>query len=470
MASAPTSLHLVWHRADLRVHDNPALLQACAVAAASGGRVLPVVVIDERIFARPDLTLRRKAWFLANVAALRERYRQLGTDLVVRQGEPVAELRQLLEEVRRAGATLATAHFVSNFTPYAARRDAAATQMLQEQGVVVTSCPGQYVFAPGEVTTQSGGRYEVFTPYRRKWALLPLPHPQPPPGALQPYPAQIRAGEIAATVSDIPLPPAGETAALHRLESFLEHDEPGYEHARNEMGLEAGTSRLAWYFNLGTLSARFAAAQARSEKWSAELTWRDFHADLLARCPHLPQQEFNPAWREFPWRQEKSEVERWQEGLTGYPLVDAGMRELAATGFMHNRVRMVCASLFTKHLLLDWRLGEAIFRGLLLCGDTAQNVGNWQWVAGCGVDAAPWFRIFNPVTQSQKFDLEGTYLRRWLPELRDLPSKAVHTPWLTPLLAPEYPAPMIELAVGRDRFLATAAAALGKTSAAGLAT
>lgn len=457
-------VHLVWHRADLRLHDQPALQGARQEAKQSGGIVLPVVIIDQNIFARTDLTARRKAWFLGNARALREGYRETGSDLLVREGEPAEVFRELLGELEKHGLGAASLHLGRNFTPYAAKRDAQVRKVLEGAGVAVVPCPGQYIHEPGEVLTDMGGRYGVYSPFRRKWDSMKPPEPFGKPRQLSGVPEKMKRGEIPVMNSDIELPPAGEEAALRQLKEFIKRYEEDYEKARNLPGQEHSCSRLSMYFTIGVLSPRLAAFHAGTQKWRAELAWRDFLADILERCPEGAEEEYDLKWRGFPWRDTETEFETWKRGETGYPWVDAGMRELRATGFMHNRVRMACASFLTKHLLIDWRLGEEYFRSQLLDADRAQNVGNWQWCAGCGVDPAPYFRIFNPVSQGEKFDPTGEYVRRWVPELAGVPDRFVHCPWQAGLLKTDYPEPVVELGFGRDRFLETAKAFLGKRS------
>ena len=449
-------LHLVWHRAELRVHDHPALHHALELAGQDGGIVVPLVIIDPAIFERPDLTPRRQAHFLENVRALREKYRSIGADLVVREGEPSEVLGQL-----SAQHAFQSAHFVRTYTPYAKERDAKATQVLEQAGATVHSHGGQYTHEPGEVLTENGGRYGVFGAYRRKWASLEKPELFEAPEEMKPLPESIETGEIRRVESDVPLFEPGEDAALGRLEWFLQNGESTYEKTRDEPGREESTSKLSVYFNLGVVSPRLAFHRAQTEKWRAELTWWDFYADILDRNPESAKDEWKTDWHGFPWRDgkdanSKADLEAWKRGETGYPLVDAGMRELLATGFMHNRVRMVVASFLTKHLLIDWRVGEEIFRGLLLCGDRNQNVGNWQWVAGCGVDPSPYFRVFNPTAQGQKFDPDGDYVRRHVPELKDVDKRFIYEPWTMPVRPEGYPGPIIDLKAGRDRFLDTA--------------
>ncbi len=440
-------MHLVWHRSELRTHDHPAL----SAAAATGEPVLPLVVVDPVIFDRPTTTNRRQAWFLENVRELRESYRGLGSDLVVRDGVPHDVLAGLARE-----HAITHVHFVQNHTPYAKRRDEAVAEALSRAGVAVRTYPGQYTHPPGEVRTGGGGRYSVFGPYARKWTSLPMPELAEAPRRLDALPREISPGEIRRVASEISLPATGEAAALGRLETFLKDGESSYAAARNFPAKRPSTSMLSLYFNIGVLSPRLAVARAKDSKWRSELAWWDFNAEILDRQPDGATLEFKEAWRGFPWRNDEGEVRRWAEGRTGYPMVDAGMRQLRKTGFMHNRARLVTASFLTKHLLTDWRVGEAVFRGLLLCGDSAQNIGNWQWVAGCGYDASPYFRVLNPVAQGKKFDPEGDYVREWVPELAQVPGKSVHRPWSLATPPPGYPAPMIDLDAGRDRFLQAA--------------
>ena len=456
------SIHLVWHRAELRVHDHPALHHALEMAQKDGGIVVPLVIIDPHIFERADLTPRRQAHFLENVRALREKYRSIGAELIVREGDPAKILAQLAKE-----NAVKSVHLVRTYTPYAKKRDAQATEVLEEAGIEVFSHGGQYTHEPGEVLTQEGTRYGVFGAYRKKWAQLPKPEIFDAPKKMEALPESLEIGEIRRVESDVPLLEPGEGAALKRLDWFIENAEKTYEKTRNEPQREDSTSKLSIYFNLGILSPRVAFERATTEKWKFELTWWDFFADVMDRTPESAKDAYKSDWRGFPWRdgkdkESKADLERWKNGQTGFPLVDAGMRELVQTGFMHNRVRLVVASFLTKHLLIDWRVGEEIFRGLLLCGDRNQNVGNWQWVAGCGVDASPYFRVFNPTSQGEKFDPNGDYVRRWLPELKDVDKRYIYEPWLLKEKIADYPAPMLDLNEGRDRFLKTAKEFLGK--------
>jgi len=313
------------------------------MARESNSKVLPLVIIDDKIFARADLTPRRRAWFLEHTRALRQSYRDLGCDLVVRQGEIEEELERVLLEARETGHAITHAHFVKNYTPYAKERDAQATALFEKHGSVLTN---------------EGKRYGVFGAYRKKWQTLEVPEIHERPEKLPALPSKIQVGEIPKSESEIALPEAGEAAALGRLQWFVENAEADYARTRNEPGREEATSKLSYYFNIGALSPRLAMHTAQTYKWKFELTWWDFFADVLDRLPESAKLEARPEWRGFPWRTDEGDIERWKSGQTGFPYVDAGMRELNQTGFMHNNVRMYAASFLTKHLLIDWKIGE----------------------------------------------------------------------------------------------------------------
>jgi len=455
-------MHLVWHRADLRTHDHPALQAALERARADRSGVLPLVIVDADIFARPDLTARRQAWFLENVRSLRASYCKLGSDLVVRSGQPCAVLEALLQDLHAANIVVHTAHYIRNYTPFAKQRDAAATELLQARGIEVFTYGGQYTHEPGEVLSQTGTRYSVHGAYVKRWRELPAPVTVKRPKAIPPLSPAVNPGEIPVVESDIPLPRPGEEDAKRRLDWFLRNVESDYAESRQFPEKENGSSRLSYYFNIGVLSPRLAAAKAVSYKWKFELSWWDFFADLLDNNPNILTQEAVPAWRGFPWRDDAAALARWKEGTTGFPIIDAAMRGLNQTGYMHNRVRMATADFLTRHLMVDWRQGEEYFRAQLLDGDRAQNVNNWQWVAGCGLSAKPYFRVGNPVLVSKKCDPDGTYIRRWLPELEHLPDAVIHEPWLFSPAPEKYAAPMVNLKETRLRWLEMAKAHLAR--------
>lgn len=405
------STALVWHRGDLRTHDHEAL-----AAAAAAGSVLGVVVLDPLIL---DATsARRRALFCAAVAALRTSYRSLGGVLVVRRGEPARVLPRLSRE---AGVTALLA--LRSHTPYGATRDQAVTAALAGAGVRTVWYPGVHVHEPGTLLTRQQRPYTVYSPYLRRWLETEPPATVDAPARLAPppLPGSFDAGEIPDEATDVPLPEAGEVAALARLEAFLEHGLQGYAERRGSLD-GSGGSRLSVDFTLGTLSARVARERVAARggegprKWLAELAWRDFLADLLWHHPRLREEPFDARWSQLAWRDDDAAFQAWRDGRTGVPVVDAAMRELRQTGWISNRARMVAAQFLCKHLRIDWRRGEHVFRHWLLDGAAASNIGNWQWCAGLGIDNAPYFRVFNPVSQGKAHDPAGTWLRRWVPE------------------------------------------------------
>jgi deoxyribodipyrimidine photo-lyase len=425
-----------WIRRDLRLTDNTALH-----AALEAGPVIPVFIMDPA-FSRSSP--RRRDFLHESLHALNRGLRARHSYLVIRKGNPASVLDQLLRD------TKAEAIFAEeDFTIYARKRDAEVACQLPLQLV-----HGQTVHHPTDVLKADGKPYTVFTPYSKAWkARLP--------SALKLYPAPAEIDTPMGVKTELlpgfkvsPSFPAGEQEALVRLEEFLHGKIYSYGEDRNRMDLD-GTSSLSPYLHLGMLGLRqavHAALQAIGQKrsagpdiWLNELIWREFYIQILFHFPHVSQTSFNPALANIPWRNDETEFQAWKEGSTGVPIVDAAMRQLKEIGWMHNRARMIVASYLVKDLLIDWRWGEAHFMERLLDGDQAANNGGWQWTAGTGTDAAPYFRIFNPVLQSAKFDPNGEYIRRWIPELRSVEAKDIHAPWEKGIKVKGYPErPIVE--------------------------
>lgn len=417
-----------WIRRDLRLTDNAALhaaLEPFDQTQDKAGSVLPVFIIDP---AFSHSSPRRKDFLYEGLHQLDRDLRERNSYLVLRTGKPVEVLNQLLRE-----ANADTIYAEEDFTPYALRRDEGVARNLPLQLI-----HGQTVHHPNRILKASGKPYTVFTPYSKTWkSRLPSRLPLIPAPEQISTPAGIP-GEPLPKFKVSPLFPAGEQEALVRLEEFLYQKIYAYHEHRDRMDLDS-TSALSPYLRVGMLGLRqavSAAQQAISQNtsaganaWLNELIWREFYIQILYHFPYVTKTAFNPSLANIPWRNNEAEFEAWKEGRTGVPIVDAGMRQLKETGWMHNRVRMITASFLVKDLLIDWRWGEGWFMENLLDGDLAANNGGWQWIAGTGTDAAPYFRIFNPVLQSRRFDPNGDYIRKWVPELRELDTGDIHAPW-----------------------------------------
>jgi len=415
-----------WLRRDLRLADNVAL----ATALAGGGAVVPVFVLDPALLAsrfHADAE-RRRAFLFAGLAALDGDLRARGGRLVVRTGRPADVLRAIVDETRAARVVAE-----EDYSPYARRRDAAVARR-----VPLALVPGVAVHHPRDVVKQDGGPYAVYGAFARAWRAAGVPSTRdvlPPPDRLPAPPAL--ASDAIPAATDPPLFPAGEAEAQRRLARFTRGPLARYADARDRLDLD-GTSTLSPYLRFGMLSARTAVATAAAAgrrgsrgagRWLGELVWREFYLAVLWHVPDVLRRPFDERVGRIRWRHAPEAFRAWCDGRTGYPIVDAAMRQLAATGWIHNRARMIVASFLVKDLLIDWRAGERWFQRTLVDGDPAANDGNWQWVAGTGADAAPYFRIFNPVLQGRRFDPDGDYVRRWVPELAGVRDAAVHEPW-----------------------------------------
>lgn len=459
-----------WFRRDLRLSDNTALN-----AALSAGRVVPVYMIDPALLSGPRFSPARLEFLLAGLAALDGDLRARGSGLVVRVGDPRVALPHMAAQIDAAAV-----YANRDYTPFSANRDAEVAAAL--------ACPlhlhdDLLLHAPGEVRSKEGRPYTVFTPFKRTWLNLPKRLAITTEGRFDDL-TDIERGAIP-TPGDLGLmpwtgllPAAGEAVARRRLAAFTAAAIYDYREQRNRLFVDPfaadapPTSGLSPYLRLGMLSPRQAYAAAVEAKnqtpgsaerdsadvWISELAWRDFYTHIVAHFPHVLTRHFRPEFEVVPFRRDGDDLVRWQAGMTGYPVVDAAMRQLASIGWMHNRARMIVASFLTKHLLIHWRDGADHFMRHLLDGDPAANNGGWQWAAGTGADAQPYFRIFNPVSQSQQFDPTGDYIRHFVPELRDVPDAYIHTPWLLPNPPRAYPPPLVEHALARQRALAAFAA------------
>ncbi len=413
---------------DLRVRDHPAL----AAAAARCEQVIPLFVLDEELLEGSCGTVNRIAFLLDCLRDLDASLRTRGAGLVVRRGKLVEEA---LRTAERFGA--GSIDMSADATPYAARRRERLRRACREARVELREHRGPSVLAPGAVTPAGGGHYRVFTPYWRAWIEHPPPGPAPTPRSLRAPPGlgAMRLpplGSLAARGPSRALAEGGESRGRERLARWLRGGLPGYGSAHDDLA-GGHTSRLSPYLHFGCLSARTVLERARvradAEEFVRQLCWRDFHRQVLADRPDMPSHDYRPRGKR--WRRSRRETEAWRAGLTGYPIVDAGMRQLALEGFMHNRARLIVSSFLTKTLQLDWRLGAAHFASLLSDADVANNVGNWQWVAGTGNDTRP-NRVLNPLRQARRFDPEGDYVRRHVPELAGVAGGAVHEPWRLP--------------------------------------
>jgi deoxyribodipyrimidine photo-lyase len=426
-----TTVH--WFRRDLRLTDNTAL----ARAAEAGEHLVPVFVLDDAILARRDTGASRVRFMLGNLHALADALADKGSRLLVLRGDPVQEIPRV---ARAVGA--AAVHWNKDYEPYARGRDTRVAEALAAVGVRAHAWKDQVLFEEDEILTSQGRPFTVYSPYARVWHTRKATPPAAVP-RLPRLPAHVDVASIPLPdpetlgfTSEIDLPKQGEAAAKARLRAFAADALADYDEQRNFPG-NAGTSGLSPYLRFGVISVRtvHAATSGRgagARTFTSELIWRDFYQQLLFHHPNLERQAFRPPMRTLAWENDRGLFGAWQRGETGYPIVDAAMRQLRATGWMHNRCRMIVASFLTKDLLIDWRWGERHFMRDLLDGDLAANNGGWQWAASTGTDPQPYFRIFNPVSQGEKFDPDGTYVRRWVPELADLPDRWIHQPWGMP--------------------------------------
>lgn len=462
------SLTIVWFRRDLRLADNPALAAACA----RGGAVIALYIHDEQGFFAPGGA---QKWFLHHaLKSLEAGLRTIEIGLILRKG---AEADVIASVVRESRAT--AVYWNRRYVAADIETDQAIKAALKKAGVETGSFNGALIREPWEIETKTGGPYRVFTPFWNALRTLgpsrrEIAAPKSPPinSAITPTTDRIEDWKLvpsspnwAREFSNVWTP--GESGASDNLTLFLSGAASRYDADRNRPAIR-GTSRLSPHLALGTISPlhvwnethRATAARDIPEgealKFLSEIAWREFAYHLLYHNPAMPTDPLRPAFRNFPWRDDRQAFAAWARGETGVPIVDAGMRELWRTGWMHNRVRMIAASFLVKNLLLPWQWGERWFWDTLVDADPANNAASWQWVAGCGADAAPYFRIFNPVSQGEKFDPDGAYVREFVSEIAALPNTVVHAPWkAAPPISKGYPPPIVELDQTRTRALAS---------------
>ncbi len=466
---------ILWLRNDLRLADNPALV----AAAATGRPVLPLYVLDDETPGRWRTGGASRWWLHQSLASLATDFRRRHGDLLLRRGEAGSIIRRLVEET---GAR----HVFWNrrYEPWAIAQDRELKAALREAGVAVESFNAALCFEPWEIAQKGGGPYKVYTPYARAW----FDRDGPPEPVAVPEPLYfLRSLPDGDALDDWRLTPKkpdwagglraawrpGEAAALEAATEFADGPVEAYDTERN-FPARPGVSRLSPHLHFGEIGGRQlfhlvrGRTLARRGSWQKarpylrQLAWRDFAYHTLFHRPTLPEEPLRPEFAAFPWSDEERLFRAWTRGLTGYPIVDAGMRQLWATGYMHNRVRMIAGSFLTKDLLIPWQKGEAWFWDTLVDADLANNAMGWQWVAGCGIDAAPYFRIFNPVLQGERFDPDGSYVRRWVPELSSLPDRWIHMPFAAPadvlseagvVLGKSYPEALVDHGKARDRAL-----------------
>ncbi|MCL4123492.1 UNVERIFIED_CONTAM: hypothetical protein GTU68_019613 [Idotea baltica] len=461
-------MNIVWFRQDLRLKDNPALVEA-----AKAGDILPVYILDDINAGNDKMGAASRVWLHHALANLNQ---ALQGHLHLFVGDAVAVLQQLC-----ADHVVDAIYWNRAYEPWRISRDKLIKQALTDQGVAVKSMNGSLLWEPWQALKKDGTPYKVFTPFYRRGCLSGPVTPRTP--LAEPETLSFASINTPVKMLDqLTLLPTiqwhqsieqhwtmSEQGAEDALVTFLEQGAPHYKEGR-DFPAKATTSRLSPYLHFGQISPHQIWQQSLNREqthhldaFQSELGWREFSYSLLYHFPDLPRQNLQAKFDRFPWQSGGEKLTAWQQGNTGYPIVDAGMRELWQTGFMHNRVRMIVGSFLVKNLLLHWQQGEAWFWDCLVDADLASNSASWQWIAGCGADAAPYFRVFNPVTQGEKFDKAGVYTRRFVPELADLPDKYLHQPWASPedilkqsgvILGDTYPKPIVDLKTSREQALA----------------
>ncbi len=424
-----TEISIFWFRRDLRLADNHALYEALK----GDYPVLPIFIFDSNILDElEDRDDARVTFIHQEVLAIKEQLERSGSTLLTRYGEPLEVWKSLMEEfnIRQVYAN-------RDYEPYAIKRDKAVYQLLESKAIKFIGKKDHLIFEKDEVVKKDGSPYTVYTPYSKIWKN------QFRTNKLEPYPSAAIDNWL--KTEPVPIISLEEMDFTQSAISFPDRKIDidvieGYHETRDIPSVK-GTSRLSMHLRFGTVSVREVVKHAyeHNEKFLNELIWREFYSAILWHFPNIVNENFNQKYDMVEWRNNEEEFEKWQQGKTGFPIVDAGMRELNETGYMHNRVRMIVACFMTKHLLIDWRWGEAYFARKLLDYELASNNGGWQWAAGTGVDAAPYFRVFNPYTQAEKFDPQQKYIRKWVPEIETA----------------DYPEPIVEHKFARERALET---------------
>jgi deoxyribodipyrimidine photo-lyase len=443
---------IVWYRNDLRIHDHPAL----ATAAVDADRIIPVFILNDDLLHSDRASSNRNRFLLQCLADLKVSLQGLGADLVVRHGDAVEELQKLIDETSAEAI-----YYTADFSAYAIRRDKTVKEALS---VSFRAFPGRLaVSSLDKLQTKTGNTYKVFTPFWKNWQQIGRREIAQLPTKLNML-SDINVG-ILPQVSDYTTPSqlspdalaGGETEGRARLTSWLIEGIESYQENNNDLAAD-GTSRLSSYLHFGCLSAReietMLPDSAGASAWHRQLAWREFYHYIIFKFPSNTSQEFQERYRSLVWGKNPELLSAWEAGQTGYPVVDAAMRQLLQEGWMHNRARLIVGSFLTKDLWLDWRLGERHFMRMLIDGDQANNNGNWQWIASVGVDPAPVFRrLYNPTTQQLNYDPSGAYVRRYVPELANVPDEYLAEPWKMPLslqrhcdcvIGKDYPAPIVD--------------------------